>query len=84
MAKQCILAQQHVNQLADQGIEAEVKVSQLWTDQSALQEYIEKFAVKVPVSIDHNNDLFIKNGINSVPALLIFNDGQLQSQQQKF
>ena len=84
MAKQCVLAQQHVNTLAEQGIDVEVKVSQLWTDQSAVQEYVDKFTATMPVSIDYGNDLFIENGINSVPSLLIYNDGKLVSKQAKF
>jgi thiol-disulfide isomerase/thioredoxin len=84
MAKQCELAQQHVNHLAKQGIDVEVKVSQLWTDQSAVQEYVDKFSVTMPVSIDYGNELFIENGINSVPSLLLYNDGKIVSTQTKF
>lgn len=84
MAKQCELAQQHVNQLAEQGVDVEVKVSQLWTDQSAVQEYVDKFSATMPVSIDYGNDLFIENGINSVPSLLLYNDGKLVSKKAKF
>ncbi len=84
MAKQCVLAQQHVNKLAEQGIDVEVKVSQLWTDQSAVQEYVDKFSASMPVSIDYGNDLFLENGINSVPTLLIYNDGKLATTQAEF
>ncbi len=84
MAKQCVLAQQHVNKLAEQGIDVEVKVSQLWTDQTAVREYVDKFSATMPVSIDYGNDLFIKNDINSVPNLLIYSDGKLVSKQVKF
>ncbi|WP_371352840.1 TlpA family protein disulfide reductase [Pseudoalteromonas sp. 68 DY56-GL68] len=84
MAKQCVLAQQHVNKLAEQGIDVEVKVSQLWTDQSAVQEYVDKFSASMSVSIDYGNDLFLENGINSVPTLLIYNDGKLATTQAKF
>ncbi len=84
MAKQCVLAQQHVNKLAEQGIDVEVKVSQLWTDQTAVREYVDKFSATMPVSIDYGNDLFIKNDINSVPNLLIYSDGKLVSKQAKF
>ena len=84
MAKQCVLAQQHVNKLTEQGIDVEVKVSQLWTDQSAVQEYVDKFSATMPVSIDYGNDLFIENGINSVPSLLLYNDGKLVSKKAKF
>lgn len=84
MAKQCVLAQQHVNKLAEQGIDVEVKVSQLWTDQTAVREYVDKFSATMPVSIDYGNDLFIKNDINSVPNLLIYSDGRLVSKQAKF
>ena len=84
MAKQCVLAQRHVNKLAEQGIDVEVKVSQLWTDQIAVREYVDKFSATMPVSIDYGNDLFIKNDINSVPNLLIYSDGKLVSKQAKF
>ena len=84
MAKQCVLAQQHVNKLAEQGIDVEVKVSQLWTDQTAVREYVDKFSATMPVSIDYGNDLFIKNDINLVPNLLIYSDGKLVSKQAKF
>ncbi|QWV06839.1 redoxin family protein (plasmid) [Pseudoalteromonas shioyasakiensis] len=84
MAKQCVLAQRHVNKLAEQGIDVEVKVSQLWTDQTAVREYVDKFSATMPVSIDYGNDLFIKNDINSVPNLLIYSDGKLVSKQAKF
>ena len=62
----------------------EGKVSQLWTDQSAVQEYVDKFSASMPVSIDYGNDLFLENGINSVPTLLIYNDGKLATTQAKF
>ncbi len=84
MAKQCVLAQKYINELAVQGIDVEVKVSQLWTDHNAVAEYVKKFTANMPVSIDYGNDLFIEYGINSVPSLLIFENGKRVAKREKF
>ncbi|MBB1479341.1 redoxin domain-containing protein [Pseudoalteromonas sp. SG41-2] len=75
MATNCAAAQKQINLLTNQGIDTEARVSQLWTDQAAVDEYIEKFKVIHPVYIDHGNDLFIDNKISSVPTLVIYKNG---------
>lgn len=77
MATNCAAAQKQINRLTNQGIDTEARVSQLWTDQAAVDEYIEKFKVIHPVYIDHGNDLFIDNKISSVPTLVIYKNGHM-------
>ena len=77
MAKNCVAAQQQMNTFAQQGLDIEARISQLWTDQASVAEYQKKFNVSHPLIIDHGNDLFIDNKISKVPTLLIYKDGKL-------
>ncbi|KPH95922.1 hypothetical protein AMS58_04405 [Pseudoalteromonas porphyrae] len=77
MAKNCIAAQEQINALTAQGIDTEARVSQLWTDEAAVAEYVEKFKVLHPLYIDHGNDLFISNEVSQVPTLLLYKDAKV-------
>lgn len=77
MAKTCIAAQKKMNMLFKQGLDVEARISQLWTDQAAVDEYAEKFNVTHPLYIDYGNDLFISNEVRNVPSLLLYKDGKL-------
>lgn len=77
MSKNCINGQSQVNRLFKQGFTIESRISQLWTDAHAATEYITKFNVRHPISIDFGNELFIENSISIVPTLIIYKDGKI-------
>lgn len=78
-ARSCIQAQQAVNSLyqARQDIAWLGVINRLWTQDSDLDEYRERFALKHPAAIDKSNRLFHQYGINALPTLVLIKNGKV-------
>lgn len=86
MSKSCIQAQQQLNAIALQlpnsnwhGI-----VNNLWTDQQALTDFNQQYAMKVPFSIDNSGALFQHFNVRSIPVLLKLKDGKVLAEIKDF
>ncbi|HNQ04471.1 MAG TPA: redoxin domain-containing protein [Thiobacillaceae bacterium] len=73
----CIKAQQAVNSLyrETQYISWLGVINRLWTKDSDLTEYINKFSVRHPTAIDKSNRLFHQYAINALPTLVLIKHG---------
>jgi len=50
-------------------------VTHLWTEQTDLADYIKKFAIPYPVTMDNNNQQFRQLKANEYPTLIVVKDG---------
>ncbi|MBN7819991.1 TlpA family protein disulfide reductase [Bowmanella yangjiangensis] len=77
-SQNCIAGQQFFNQLSEAypTVHSLGIVSRLWTGQTDLNEYREKFAAKHPLAIDTSLDAAIGYGINQMPTLVIIKEGK--------
>jgi thiol-disulfide isomerase/thioredoxin len=86
MSKECVNAQKLVNELSGkfdkftwQGI-----ISRLWTGEAELKDYVKKYQITHPVSIDENNSLFHQFAINKLPTLVVVKNGKVLLKTSKF
>lgn len=86
VSKQCIAAQQSVNQFSVQykNIAWQGIISRLWTGQSELTRYIKKYKIKHPVEIDTSNSLFHQYTVKKLPSLVIVKNGKVLFQTSDF
>jgi len=86
VSKQCIAAQQSVNQLSVQyeNIAWQGIISRLWTGQAELTRYIKKYKIKHPVEIDASNSLFHQFTVKDLPSLVIVKNGEVLFQTSDF
>ena len=78
-SKNCITAQQQVNQLAKQfpDIKWQGVISRLWTGEKDLRDYKKKYKISHPVAVDNSNGLFNQFEVQDFPTLLIVKDGKV-------
>lgn len=78
MASNCINALQVVDKLyrSNPQLQLTAYVTHLWTEQTDMAEYIKKFAIPYPVSMDNNNQQFRQLKANGYPTVIVFKDGK--------
>ncbi|ACE85071.1 TlpA family protein disulfide reductase [Cellvibrio japonicus] len=78
MARNCTQADQLVNQLHKQhpNIPLQSYVSHLWTEEKYLKEYIEKFNIRYPVTVDTEGAIARYYQNSEYPTLLLFDKGK--------
>lgn len=78
MSTNCLAATQTVNKLHQQlpQLSLQAYVTHLWTEQKDLDEYIKKFSIAYPVTIDTDNQIAQHYRTNDYPSLLVFKDGK--------
>lgn len=78
MSANCLNATQTMNQIYQQkpSVALQAYVTHLWTEPKDLQEYINKFSIAYPVSIDSDNNIARHYKSTQYPALLVFKNGQ--------
>lgn len=77
-ARNCIAGQQFFNRLSDAypKVKSLGILSRLWTGQTDVDEYREKFAITHPLAIDSSLDAAIGYGINQLPTLVVIKEGR--------
>ncbi len=78
MSAACVDAQRSINQLYERQPELGIQgvATRLWTGEKELDEYIEKYAVEFPMSVDSSNETFFALNVKSVPTLIVMKDGR--------
>ncbi len=78
-SRQCIKAQKNINKLSEtyQNIAWQGIISRLWTGTNELSNYLKKYQVKYPTTIDNNNQLFHHYAIKNFPTLVIVKEGKV-------
>ncbi len=86
MASNCVAAQHAVNALQARwpGVEVIGIASRLWTSDSELDEYRDKYAVAHPLVIDTTNAWFIDHEVNRIPTLVMMSDGEVVARVEDF
>jgi len=76
MANNCIKSTQLIERISKQknGVALQAYVTHLWTEPKDLQEYITKFAIAYPVSIDSANRIARHYQVSDYPTLIVFKD----------
>jgi thiol-disulfide isomerase/thioredoxin len=79
VSKQCIDAQHSINKLTQQyeNIAWQGIISRLWTGQTELNNYVKKYKIKHPISIDSSNSTFHQYAIKELPSLVIVKNGKI-------
>jgi thiol-disulfide isomerase/thioredoxin len=78
MAANCLSATETINTIYKQkpDVALQAYVTHLWTEPKDLQEYINKFSIAYPVSIDSDNTIARHYQSTQYPTLLVFRDGK--------
>lgn len=78
MASNCINALQLVDKLyrSNPQLQLTAYVTHLWTEQADVSEYIKKFAILYPVTMDNNNQQFRQLKANEYPTIIVLKDGK--------
>jgi thiol-disulfide isomerase/thioredoxin len=78
MATNCINSTHLMNQLSKKkaGTSLQAYVTHLWTEPKDLQEYVTRFSVDYPVSIDKDNQIARHYQVSEYPTLIVFKDQQ--------
>lgn len=78
MATNCLSATNTINTIYQQkpDVALQAYVTHLWTEPKDLQEYIKKFSIVYPVSIDSDNTIARHYQSTQYPTLLVFKDGK--------
>jgi len=78
MSAACIQAQQNMNEVHNlyPDINMLGVVSRLWTGETELHEYVEKYAITHPIAIDESNDAFFALNVRTVPVIVVMKDGE--------
>lgn len=78
MSSNCINAMQLVDKLyrSKPQLQLTAYVTHLWTEQTDVADYIKKFAIPYPVTMDDNNQQFRKLKANGYPTVIILEDGK--------
>ncbi|PUA28236.1 MAG: hypothetical protein B0W54_17320 [Cellvibrio sp. 79] len=86
MTANCLAATKLVNDIYQKqpGIPLQAYVTHLWTEQKDLDQYLQKFSIHYPVSIDTDNRITQHYNNSDYPALLLFNDGHEIKRFKKF
>ncbi|KGJ87062.1 TlpA family protein disulfide reductase [Colwellia psychrerythraea] len=76
-SKQCIAAQSSVNNFTEQfdKFAWQGVISRLWTGPTELANYVKKYQIKHPITIDVSNSLFHQYEIKEFPSLVMVKDG---------
>ncbi|WP_077338681.1 redoxin domain-containing protein [Pseudocolwellia agarivorans] len=79
MSKACIAGQNLVNKLADKypHINWQLLTSDLWTESKDLQEYINKYNIKISANIDRKGDAFFNFKIKHLPTLILLKGNEV-------
>lgn len=77
-SKNCIQGQRTVNGLENLFSQVEFKtvVSRLWTTDKEVKEYAKRYKTSIPILLDTQNQTFLKYGVNKLPTLIVFKDGE--------
>lgn len=80
ISQQCIDSQNAYQQIADSFNEYEwsVVVSHLWTDESALSEFRDRYQIATPMAIDTQGDAFFALNVSKFPLFVVFDKGTEQ------
>jgi thiol-disulfide isomerase/thioredoxin len=78
MTNNCLAATKLVNDLHQQlpNTPLQSYVTHLWTEQKDLDEYVKKFSIHYPVTIDADNRIAQHYNTSDYPSLLVFSDGK--------
>ncbi len=78
MTSNCLAATKLVNDLHQQlpTTPLQAYVTHLWTEEKDLDEYVEKFSILYPVTIDSDNHIAQHYSTRDYPSLLVFKDGK--------
>lgn len=78
MSSNCINALQLVDKLyrTKPQLQLMAYVTHLWTEQTDVADYIKKFAIPYPVTMDENNQQFRQLKANGYPTLIVVKDGK--------
>lgn len=78
MSSNCINAMQLVDKLyrSQPQLQLTAYVTHLWTEQTDVADYIKKFAIPYPITMDDNNLQFRQLKANGYPTVIIFKDGK--------
>lgn len=74
----CSRSQEAFNALvkSNPSINFELIVSRLWTSDADLIAYTKKYNIPVTGKIDVSNKMFIKQGVNTFPTLIVYKNGK--------
>lgn len=74
----CSRSQEAFNALAkaNPSVKFELVVSRLWTSDADLLAYTKKYDIPIPGKIDASNKMFIKQGVNTFPTLIVYKNGK--------
>ncbi len=78
ISKNCIETQKWINELAENYPQIGWKIvsSRLWTGEQEVREYINKYQIKIPMTLDTQNTVFMAHSIRDFPTLVIFKNGK--------
>ena len=74
----CSQSQEAFNALvkANPSVKFELVVSRLWTSDADLTDYTKKYDIPISGKIDVSNKMFIKQGVNTFPTLIVYKNGK--------
>ncbi|WP_438865337.1 TlpA family protein disulfide reductase [Neptunicella sp.] len=78
MSQACIVGQQNINQLFAEYPKLNLRgvVNNIWTETKDLNNYIDKYHIQHPISLDDSGDLFFSFGITQIPQLIVIKQGK--------
>ena len=79
LSKSCISAQKTMNIFSQNNKSTNIHgiISRLWTGETELKKYREKYDIKHSLLVDYSNRLFHEFGVKTFPTLVVIRNGQV-------